>query len=253
MTGGNEFEKFFNGHAPVYMENRFTSNTLAEVDFLLEEFKLPSGSAILDIGCGTGRHSVELAKRGYSMTGVDLSSGMLAEAKKAADAAGVTINLIQSDATKFTTLGQFDAAICLCEGSFGLLGTGDDPIEHDLSILQRIHGSLKPDAKLIVTVLNGCRFIRTYSQKDVEEGKFDPLTMSEHTDMEADTPEGKQTISIRERGYVPTELAILFRLAGFKVENLWGGTAGNWGHRPLDLDEMEIMAVARKSASAEAK
>jgi len=45
---------------------------------------------------------------------------------------------------------------------------------------------------------------------------------------------------------VPTELALLLRHAGFAVEHVWGGTAGNWGRRPVDLDEYEIMVVARR-------
>ena len=84
MTRRNEWEEFFDGHAPVYMDNSFTKNTVAEVDFVLEELGLPRGSRILDVGCGTGRHAVELARRGYWVTGVDISSGMLAEAEKVA-------------------------------------------------------------------------------------------------------------------------------------------------------------------------
>ncbi len=253
MADGNEWIKFFDGHAPVYMENVFTTNTIAEVDFLLDELKLPPGKAILDIGCGTGRHAVELARRGYRVTGLDLSSGMLAEAEKAANEAGVKIDLIQSNAIRFTVTGQFDAAVCLCEGAFGLLSKGDDPIEHDLNILLGIYAALKPEARLIVTVLNGCFLIRKYTQEEVEEGKFDPATMSESYTIEIDTPEGKQSLPVRERGYVPTELTMLFRLAGFRMEHIWGGTAGNWGRRPLRLDEIEIMAVARKSSPADIK
>jgi hypothetical protein len=51
---------------------------------------------------------------------------------------------------------------------------------------------------------------------------------------------------MRERGFVPTELTILFQMAGLQVLNIWGGTAGNWGRRPVDLDEMEIMVLACK-------
>jgi len=58
----NDWERFFDGHAPVYMDNSFTSNTVQEVDFILKELKLPLRSCILDMGCETGRHAVELAK-----------------------------------------------------------------------------------------------------------------------------------------------------------------------------------------------
>ena len=95
------------------MENSFTKNTVAEVDFLLEELNLPSGSSILDIGCGTGRHSVELARRGYQVTGVDISFRMLAEAEKAAKEVGVEVEFIHADATRFSSEKLFDAAICL--------------------------------------------------------------------------------------------------------------------------------------------
>jgi len=91
MTEKNTFEQFFDLHAPIYDENVFTKNTMREVDFLLEELKLPSGAAILDVGCGTGRHSIELAKRGYALTGVDFSEGMLAVAARSASAAGVRV------------------------------------------------------------------------------------------------------------------------------------------------------------------
>ena len=246
MTRRNEWEEFFDGHAPVYMDNVFTKNTVGEVDFVLEELGLPPGSRILDVGCGAGRHAVELARRGYQLTGVDISSGMLAEAERAAKEAGVEVELIHADATQFTSDKLFDAAICLCEGAFSLLGGEDDPIEHDLAILRNIHAALKPGTRFILTALNACRMIRQATQEDVEGGRFDPFTMVEVYTMEYDTPEGKKSLLVRERSYVPTELLMLFRQAGFEVEHVWGGSAGNWGRRKIHLDEMEIMVVARK-------
>jgi ubiquinone/menaquinone biosynthesis C-methylase UbiE len=139
MTKRNEWEEFFDEHAPQYMSNSFTQNTLAEADFIIGELNLPEGSRILDMGCGTGRHSVELAHRGYRMTGVDISSGMLSQAEKAAGEASVIVEWIKSDATKFKSDKLFDAAICLCEGAFGLLGKDGDAIEHNLSILRNIN------------------------------------------------------------------------------------------------------------------
>ena len=250
MTKRNEWEEFFNGHAPVYMDNSFTKNTVKEVDFILHELGLPPGSHILDIGCGTGRHTVELAKRGYQVTGVDISSGMLAEAEKVAKEAGTRVTLVHADATEFTSTELFDAAICLCEGAFCLLGKDDDPLEHDQKILHNIYCVLKPGARLILTTLNGCRMIRQFTQKDIENGRFDPVTMVEVSATEYDTPEGKKSVVVRERGYIPTELVMLFRLTGFEVEHIGGGTAGNWGRRSIDLDEMEVMVIARKVVNA---
>ncbi len=248
MTKKNEWEDFFDGHAPIYMDNIFTKNTLKEVDFIIEELQLPPDSSILDIGCGTGRHAIELARRGYKVTGVDISSGMLAEAEKVTRKESIEVTWIHADATKFTSPSLFDAALCLCEGAFCLLTVDDDPLEHDLSILRNVYASLKPGARLIMTTLNGCRMIRQYTQKDVKNGLFNPVTITETHPVEYRMPEMKKSVLVRERGYIASELKILFRLAGFEVERVWGGTAGNWGRRQLELDEMEIMIIARRSS-----
>ena len=240
------WEEFFDGYAPEYMKEVFTKNTRVEVDFLTEEFKLQPGNRILDIGCGTGRHSVELARRGFAMTGVDQSSGMLAEARKAAEAAGVEIELIHSNAAEYKPNKRFDAAICLCEGAFCLLGSDDDPIERDLIILRNINAALDVGGKFILTTINGLRKVRTYRPEDVASGKFDPIHIIEFFEMEYDSEGVKRKFRLREKGYIGSELMLLLRLAGFGTENIWGGTAGNWGKRQIEMDEMEIMAVAVK-------
>ncbi len=246
MTEKTTWEVFFDAHAPVYDENVFTKNTVKEVDFLLEELGLAPGGSVLDVGCGTGRHSVELARRGYAVTGLDLSSEMLAKAAAAAKAAAVDVEWIRADATRFSFPDKYDAAICLCEGSFGLLSQTDDPIAQPLSILCNISRSLKPRGKAMATVLNAARMLRLHSNEDVAAGRFDPLTLVESA--ECPPREGLPAVAVRERGFVATELRLLLGLAGLSVVNIWGGTAGNWGRRPLDLDEYEIMMVASKTA-----
>ena len=250
MNTKNSWKEFFDTHAPDYDNNAFTKNTVQEVDFLLEKLDLPPGAAVLDIGCGTGRHAIELARRGYVIAGVDISAGMLSEAKKKAKAAGVTVEWIHSDAARFSLDKDFDGAICLCEGAFGLLGSRDDAIEQPLAILRNISRALKLTAKSLFTVLNGLAMIRKHAQDDVEQDRFDPLTISEESDYSP--AEGHPAMRITERAFVPTELVLLFRLAGMAVLDMWGGTAGNWKRARIDLDEVEIMIVAQKAAEPSA-
>lgn len=240
------WKAFFDSHAPHYLKNVFTQNTIAEVDFLLERMKLPAGSAILDVGCGVGRHSVELAKRGFSMTGVDLSEGMLAEARKLASEVGVEVEWIQADATKFQGGKVYDAAICLCEGGFGLAGLDEEPVGHDLAILRCIHAALKPGAPFVLTALNGYAIIRRMTDQNVLDGAFDPSTMIAQYMDEMELPEGKRQLAIRERLLIAPELVAMLRHVGFEVQHVWGGTAGDWGERPIKLDEIEAMYWCRR-------
>lgn len=250
MNDKTNWERFFDAHAPLYDDNVFTKNTAQEIPFLLEELDLPAGASILDVGCGTGRHAVELAKLGYRVTGLDLSAAMLAVAAQKAKTAKVEVEWVQSDAARFSVPAAFDAAICLCEGSFGLLGQADDPIGQPLSILANISRALKPQAKALFTVLNAGRMIRMYQDEDVAAGRFDPVTMVESSELPP--REGDAPMPTRERAFVATELRLLFHLAGLTVLHIWGGTAGNWGRRPIELDEYEIMVVARKTAEPSA-
>lgn len=246
VTDRTEWERFHDLEAPTYDLQEYTRNAIAEVDFLIEALNLSAGESILDVACGTGRHSVELARRGYAVTGIDISAGMLAQAEAKARAAKVSVELIRANACSFCAPKQFDAAICLCEGAFGLLSSTDDPIEQPLSILRNISHSLKPGAKSLFTVLNGLRFIRSHAQADVEQQRFNPATMTAVS--EVPPSDGLPPMRLVERGFIPTELDLLFRLAGMSVLNMWGGTAGNWGRRTVELDEMEIMILAENTA-----
>lgn len=240
------WQEFFDAHAPHYLRNPFTRYTLAEVRFIKELFGLPPGSAILDMGCGTGRHAIELAREGFRVTGVDLSEGMLAQARLAATATGVKLELVRADATTWRRAGEFDAAICLCEGGFGLIGSDEDPERHDFAILENVACSLKSAAPFLLTGLNGYQIIRQMKDENVAQGSFDPVTMVAHYRDTWDLPEGKREVNVRERLFIPPEVVAMLERAGFEVRNVWGGTAGEWGERPIRLDEIEVMYVCRK-------
>ena len=155
------------------------------------------------------------------------------------------MRLIKSDATSFSFDKKFDAVICLCEGSFGLLGGEDDALSQPLAILRNVSGALKDGGKCLFTVLSGFAMARRHSQEDVQGGSFNPLSLSEASELPP-TP-GFEPIKVRERAFVPTELRLMFDLAGMKVLNIWGGTAGTWNRQKINLDEMEIMVVGQKA------
>jgi 2-polyprenyl-3-methyl-5-hydroxy-6-metoxy-1,4-benzoquinol methylase len=243
----NEWITFFDHHAPYYLQEVFTRNTDREIDFIVEELALPPGCRILDVGCGVGRHAIPLASRGYHVTGIDISEGMLAEARKRAAQAALDVEWVHADASRFSVERRFDAAICLCEGAFGLLGSGDDPHQHELAILRCIRAAIRPGARLILTALNGLAKIRKASQEDIQAGRFDHMSLVETFTLDYEAADGRRTITLRERGFVPSELRLMLEVTGFQVEHVYGGTAGDWNRGPVKLDEIELMAIARRS------
>ncbi len=246
----NDWAKFFNGFADQYDGEMFTRNTEAELGFLREHLGVGERGRVLDLGCGTGRHSVGLARLGYQVTGVDLSAGMLEVARQRAVQAGVTVEWVCANATEFMREEQFDGAICLCEGSMGLLAGDDDPLDHDMAILRNIRASLADGGRLILNVLNACRMIRTYSDDDVAAGKFNVLDLTETSDVIGLMGEEGKSLRLRERGYTPPEIRRMLIWAGLVVDGVYGGTAGEWGLHWPRLDEMELMIFGRKPSAS---
>ena len=240
------WEYFFDKHAPEYMDNIFTGNTDAEVDFLEEELGLEKGDSVLDVGCGTGRHSLELARRGYNVTGIDISEKMLDRGREIAEEENLDIEFIKANAVDFKLKKRYDSAVCLCEGAFGLLNMGEDPMERDIKILKNISNCLKPGGKFILTALNGLRKIREYSDEDVETGRFDPINVVEYFPAKEVIDEAPDDMFLQEKGFLATELKLMHDAAGLAVKNFWGGTAGDWNREVVKMDEMEIMVVSIK-------
>lgn len=243
----NEWEAFYDAHAPFYLQNEFTKGTVGEVDFLLSVFDLPAGGSILDVGCGCGRHSIELARRGYAVTGLDVSSGMLKVGARLAKESGVnTVKWVHADATRFQLQNPVDCAICVCEGAFNIIGQQEDPLTHDMAILANIGASLKPGSRFLLTALNGYRMIRNLTKEKIADKSFDPLTMISVGTETWQLPEGPTEMKYKERLYIPSEIAAMLHHNGFRVDAVYGGTAGNWARRPLDPEEIEVMFLATR-------
>jgi len=128
------YEELFEDFAESYEEEEFTKGTQGEVDFIETEIDYDRSRHILDVGCGTGRHSLELARRGYRVTGLDLSESMLAKARSRASKEKLDVEFIRGDARLFSFPEAFDVVIMLCEGAFSLMETDEMNFSNGVSI-----------------------------------------------------------------------------------------------------------------------
>ena len=94
--------------------------TDAEIDFLVRTVGLRPGDSVLDVCCGSGRHALELARRGYRVTGIDVSAEAIAYARRTAADEGLAVDLRVGDMRALPTDVQADLAICM-GNAFGYL------------------------------------------------------------------------------------------------------------------------------------
>jgi 2-polyprenyl-3-methyl-5-hydroxy-6-metoxy-1,4-benzoquinol methylase len=219
-----------------YLEYPFTHGTLQEVDFL--EGEIQKGSRILDVGCGVGRHSLELARRGYKTVGVDITSSFIEIASRTAKAEGLEANFFVKDARRLEFDNEFDAAICLCEGAFGL--AGDEQGHRD--ILKGVYRALRPGGMFILTAISGLISIRNADPKT-----YDPYTLTSTDVGMVQNPNGEyKEFTTHTTAFTYRELKWLLQDADFEIVAACGCGAGNFVRKPLNFDDIEIMMIAKK-------
>ena len=247
------YEALFENSGKKYDEENFTHGTLGECDFIEKELNFNKSLKILDVGCGTGRHAIELSKRGYNVTGIDLSEAQLKRAKEKAKAENLSIDFQCQDARNLPFNCEFDVAIMLCEGGFPLMET--DEINYE--ILKSITKSLKPRAKLIFTTLNGLfplfHSVNEFYSSAQEEGNsicksngFDLMTFRDNNIVEFEDDSGnKKALECNERYYVPCEITWLLKSLGYTTIDIFGARLGEFSREhKLTTKDFEMLVIA---------
>ena len=204
---------------PLLTEER----TALEVDRILSWLPASAdgaaGLAVLDMGCGFGRHSIECARRDMIVTGVDPSATLLDDARSRADAEGLSIDFVEAEANDFVRDGEFDLALCM----FTTLGQVEPPnvdpkIEQFLSNLSR---SMRPGATLVLEVSEKNRAVEALVESEqlgptAVTRSFDPSTsvLSERFDTETDSFALTYVLFTKE------ELIGALEAAGFSISTI---------------------------------
>ena len=249
------YEELFENYGMKYDRECFTQGTIGECDFIEKEIGYDKNARILDIGCGTGRHAIELTKRGYTVVGVDLSDSQLERARQKAAIDHLQIDFQKHDARNLPFVHEFDLAIMLCEGGFSLMETD----EMNYRILRSASNALTQNGILILTTLNAL-FPLFHSVKDflaasAREGNakcdgisFDLITFREHSTMEVEDDFGrKKELHCNERYYTPPEITWLLKTLGFHAVDIFGAKLGAFSRGDeLSTDDYEMLVIAKK-------
>jgi SAM-dependent methyltransferase len=243
------YEKYFTEE---WMRFRDASTLLRkapqEVDFLEKTLRISPPAKVLDLGCGFGRHAIELALRGYRVTGVDISTGLLAYAKKMAQERGVSVSWVQQDMRNIDFRAEFDAAICLFT-SFGYF----ESEEEDCDVLRRISRALRPESRVVLDVENRDGLLMRYQSRDwwqtelgdlvMEERRFDPVKGRGHTKIVL-ISEGRRTEhNLSIRWYSVPELERMLKDVEMQIRDLYGGLDGS----QYGLDAMRLIVLGEKA------
>jgi SAM-dependent methyltransferase len=250
------YEELFENYGLQYDKENFTRGTAGECDFIEQEIGFDKETKILDLGCGTGRHLIELAERGYkNLTGIDLSDNLLDRAREKIKEKRLQVGFQRHDARNLPFHEEFDLVIMICEGAFPLMETD----EMNYLILENAAKGLKNKGKFIFTTLNGLfplfhsvkEFLAAASEEGnatYENNTFDLMTFRDHNITVIEDDSGnKKALSCNERYYVPSEITWLLKSLNFSKIDIYGAKLGSFSrHDKLTTEDFEMLVIATK-------
>ncbi len=251
--------------------HRWHAHTQAECDWILDATGIEAPASVLDVGCGDGRHSRELASRGLTVVGVDVANGLVSRAS----AVETTARFIPGDATTDLPREDFDLALCL----YDVLGSSPDP-EDDDRILENISAALRVGGVMVLSVMNEVPIVErlepdhapsTYDTFVAALDRLSPSrTMQDSGDDHnpslllryADAYYRKEQfftvgdrlpreVVVRDRRYAPSALRSRVERHAFEIVDLLPVQAGAWDRQPAldarDPRAKELLVICRRT------
>jgi SAM-dependent methyltransferase len=245
---GDWYDGFFEGdwleQVALYAD---PERTQEQIEFIVEQLALERGARVLDLACGHGRITLALARRGYRMTGLDLSPRSLQLARDAAARQGLAVDWVQADMREIPAGAGFDAIISFFT-SFGYFQE-----EHENQrVLDGVARALGPGGRFLIDVVNLLGLTRRYRERAweerdgvvwLQEHEYDILAGRNRAVWTFVRPDGTRSELVHSlRTYAPHELAAMLGRAGLEVKGAWGGFDGS----ELSFDSWRLILLARK-------
>lgn len=243
------FEDLADHAGSAYLRYSFTKGTDQEVDFLVEALGLQRGDRVLDVGCGPGRHSHALARRGVEVVGVDLSERFVQLAKRDAP---VGATFVRGDARCLPVSASFDAVISLCQGGFGLPTTGES-IEVDRQVMTALHDALRPGGTVALSAFSA--YFQLYCIGEQAALGEDSTALAAVGEFDADRGVHVETTTVKNeagadaefelatRCFTPNELRLLAGSVGFGELQVFSVGPGNYRSVRTSIDSPEFLLL----------
>ena len=246
MTDWYTDEDFWLKFGPLMFTDEQFSEAAGQVSDLLARIGLNEG-AVLDLGCGPGRHALPLARAGLDVTAVDTSEHLLDELRRRAQDERLEIDIRCEDMRAFARPGGFDAVVVMWT-SFGYFEAEADHAR----VLENIFDSLKPGGVLVLDLLGLETLCRTLEPVHLTENADASLLIERPVLVDHNTRLDNEWILVHgkradravfsHRVWSAGEIARLIEAAGLKLEAIDGDLEGT----PYDFESERMYVFARK-------
>lgn len=262
MTDGglrDWWEELLQVHEFAHYSDYAAELTGREVDFLVEALSLGGGEVVLDLACGGGRHSLELARRGLTVVGLDRAAPVLAHARARAQEEGLSVEFVQGDMRALGYAGRFDAVLVM-NSSIGFFDDGANA-----AVIAGCARALAPGGRLLLQCINPYQiagYLRDFRQGWYRVGAGYVLREASFAPREASLQIGYRYIEPaqglevahpgdRIRLYGFPELRALLEAAGLRPHSVFGDAA----LPPVAFDEQSQwqVVVAVKDGATQAE